>query len=210
MTESFPTNGIGAKAWFKDRMEPKQYIHDYLNENSVVLDLGAYTGTYTDNIFKRYRCNVYAFEPVKQFFNKLKSKYRKNDKVRTLNYGLGECDKDLTLYISGIATSTKNSGGRRTECKIMDIDDFLVTNNLSGPNSIDLMAINIEGGEYALLEYMIEKKLIDCVKAFQIQFHNFDYINNYKSRRLNIQRELDKTHKLVYNYEFCWEKWEKR
>lgn len=208
MIKSFPINGVGAKSWFKNNMESKQYTHT-LNADSVVFDLGAYTGTYTDNIHKRYKCNIYAFEPVGKFYNVLKSKYANIPKVRTLQYGLGPKDDEMTLYLSGKATSNVSGSGAShpVNCNIVQIDKFMNENSIT---HIDLMAINIEGGEYELLEHMKENDLFKNVKMFQIQFHDFPRIENRHLRRLNIQNELNKTHKLVYNYEFCWEKWERR
>ena len=204
MSLRFPISGVGAKDWFKDRMEIQQYKHD-LDKDSIVFDLGAYTGTYTDNIFNRYKCNIYSFEPVERFYNVLNQKYKSIDNVHVYKYGLGPDNKNMTLFISGKATSAKpQPNSEQIECQLVNIEEFLVNNNIS---HIDLMAINIEGGEYDLLEKMSETGLLSCVKTFQIQFHNFDYIPNFEKRRLDIQQHLNKTHDLVYNYDFCWEKW---
>lgn len=199
------TNGSGAKDWFKDNMERKQYTHN-LDKNSVVFDIGAYTGTYTDNIYKKYKCKIHAFEPVDKFFKILHNKYKNTPSVHTHNFGLGECNKETNFYLDQKATSDNPTAGEKIKCEIIDIQQFINNNNI---DNIDLMAINIEGGEYKLFEKMIERKLLDKVKIFQIQFHNFPHIQNYSQKRKHIQNELMKTHKLIYNYDFCWEKWEK-
>ena len=54
--------------------------------------------------------------------------------------------------------------------KIKKITDVIKELNI---DKIDLMKINIEGGEYDLLFYLIEKKLIYKIDNIQIQFHNF-------------------------------------
>ena len=169
----------------------------------MVFDLGAYTGTYADNIFKNYRCNIFAFEPVKQFYDVLQKKYANEPKVRCFMYGLGEEDRTMTLGISGKATSEVTSG-QSVECQIRNIKTFLDEQKI---NTIDLMAINIEGGEYPLLEMMRDEGLLRRVKIFQIQFHDFPHIERRHERRYALQQELSKTHNLAYNYEFCWEKW---
>jgi len=72
---------------------------------------------------------------------------------------------------------------------------------------INLIKINIEGGEYELLEKMIISNLIKRFDNIQIQFHRF-IANAFTKRRL-IQKGLSKTHYLTYNYPFIWENWKK-
>ena len=67
------------------------------------------------------------------------------------------------------------------------------------------MKINIEGGEYDLLEHLIETGFVKNIFDLQIQFH--DFIPNARGRMENIQKKLKKTHKLSYQYEFVWESW---
>jgi hypothetical protein len=93
---------------------------------------------------------------------------------------------------------------------ILSFEDFVREYNV---DHIDLMKINIEGGEYELLEHMIEKDLIGMVDQFIIQFHNKDLgLNIYKAkeRRDEIRKALSKTHKEVWCEPFIWEKWVKK
>ena len=70
---------------------------------------------------------------------------------------------------------------------------------------IDLLKINIEGGEYPLLEKLVESKTIQNIQNIQIQFH--DFIPDYKKRYDLIAKELQKTHYKTYDYPFIWENW---
>ena len=67
------------------------------------------------------------------------------------------------------------------------------------------MKINIEGGEYELLEHLIEEKLMADIANIQVQFH--DFIPGAQARMEAIQQELKKTHSLTYQYLFVWENW---
>ena len=71
---------------------------------------------------------------------------------------------------------------------------------------VDLIKINIEGGEYEVLESLIADNKLSMFKNLQIQFHDF-IIENAKERMSKIQQELAKTHVLTYQYEFVWENW---
>ena len=74
-------------------------------------------------------------------------------------------------------------------------------------DEIDLIKINIEGGEFELLERMFEQGLVAKCKNIQIQFH--DFFPEAKSLRQDIRERLKETHHLTYDYYFVWENWER-
>jgi hypothetical protein len=87
---------------------------------------------------------------------------------------------------------------------IIDIAEWINKNDIQ---SIDLMKINIEGGEYELLERLIDTKMISRIENIQIQFHN---ITNESHLRMEyIQKRLEETHISTYQYRFVWENWKK-
>ena len=88
---------------------------------------------------------------------------------------------------------------------LKDIFSFL---NKEGINKIDLIKINIEGGEYPLLKRMIETNIIEKCNDIQVQFHNF--YPNAITLRNEIRDSLQKTHFLTYDYPFVWENWRKK
>ena len=116
-----------------------------------------------------------------------------------------EATKSLYLSNDGSSTNFNTNGNSVIQIKTLPIDKILSDNNI---NQVDLLQINIEGDEYALMEYMIESKIINKFKNIQIQFHLG--IENDIERRINIQKNL------IYNgfenkfdYPFVWESWEK-
>jgi hypothetical protein len=70
------------------------------------------------------------------------------------------------------------------------------------------MKINIEGGEYDLLDAMLSAGLADRVEAFQIQFH--DFVDRADERMADIQRRLSVTHRAAYQFPYVWESWLRR
>jgi len=68
------------------------------------------------------------------------------------------------------------------------------------------MKINIEGGEYDLLSYIIGKGLHKSIKNIQVQFHKVDGLL-WEVRSTSIQRQLMKTHELTWQTPFVWENW---
>jgi hypothetical protein len=70
------------------------------------------------------------------------------------------------------------------------------------------MKINIEGGEFELLERLIETGLIATIENLQVQFHNFEV--GAPKRMAELQAALGRTHTPTYQYEFVWENWARR
>jgi hypothetical protein len=67
------------------------------------------------------------------------------------------------------------------------------------------MKVNIEGGEYELLERLIDTDLVRAIGDIQVQFHNF--WPEAASRMENVQNGLRRTHTPTYQYRFVWENW---
>ena len=67
------------------------------------------------------------------------------------------------------------------------------------------MMMNIEGGEYDLIEHIIQQNLISNIRNLQIQFHRID--SDSPARYKNIVEQLSLTHTQIWNYQFVWESW---
>jgi hypothetical protein len=64
---------------------------------------------------------------------------------------------------------------------------------------------NIEGGEYDLVERLVEKSIIQNIEVFLIQTHNVDEFS--KKKMMKMRRQLSKTHFPKFKYDFIWESW---
>jgi hypothetical protein len=77
-----------------------------------------------------------------------------------------------------------------------------------GERDVDLMRINIEGGEYKVLERMLEQDLLKKCRKLMVQFHE-----QWPSRResgpwrQSLVERIELTHKPEFKYEFVWESW---
>lgn len=191
------------KPWFKVNGDKTLRLDYDLSKDSIVLDLGGYVGEFAQDIFDRYASEIHVFEPVKSFYETIAKKFKNNDKVTAYPYGLSDSDKELFISNSADASSVfiKNDDGEQIQLK--SIIKFLETKKI---NAVDLIKINIEGGEYEVLESLLEHDKIKMFKNLQIQFHDF-IIENARERMENIQKQLAKTHELTYQYDFVWENW---
>lgn len=176
-----------------------------LNEHSIVFDIGGYNGQFAEQIYNRYNCTVYVFEPVPSFYNSIVKKFKNNSKIKVYNFGISTVTKDIQFFLNDDGTSSHRTLHNRQiniNAKVVNIKDFINDNQIE---YIDLMKLNIEGEEYPLLEYMIDQNLIESINHLQIQFHS--WIEGSEEKRHAIQNHLEKTHICTYNFDFVWESW---
>lgn len=204
MNRVFPTKQARrVKPWFKVNGDKTLRLNYTLDENSIVFDLGGYEGQWCSDIFSKYQCSIFVFEPFHKYANNIRERFSKNSRIKIFDFGLGKEDKRFLLYSNDDASSVFKQQGESHEIEIKKASHFLKSNSIA---KIDLMKINIEGGEYDLLEELIEAGNVKDIKNIQVQFH--DFVPNAYSRMKNIQHALSQTHNLSYQYEFVWENWE--
>ena len=204
----FPTEQqIMLQKWWSDGGDYKLRFNYDLNEDSIVLDLGGYRGQWASDIFSRYRCSVFIFEPVLKFANRIDQRFHKNDQIQVFPYGLGGSSRSDIIRIASDSSSVFRKSGKREKIEIVDVKDW-ISNNIGESNCIDLMKINIEGGEYELLDRLINTRMIDIVNNIQVQFHKIS--SNSLSHMEQIQSSLTNTHEPVYKYKFVWESWRRK
>lgn len=191
--------------WVRDNGDKTFRLNYDLNESSIVFDLGGYEGQWASDIFSKYCCRIYIFEPVPEFAHNIEQRFLKNPKISVHRFGLSGKTCKENLYVSADGSSVFKQSSNSVEITLLKATDFLKEKNI---HHIDLMKINIEGGEYSLLEHLIETGFVKNIVNLQIQFH--DFVPNARWRMRSIQNGLEKTHKLTYQYEFVWENWELR
>lgn len=205
----FPTRfDKSIRLWFKDRGD-KTHRLNYLNldNQSIVFDVGGYMGDFASDIFSRYLCKIFLFEPVKEYYEFAQNRFINNNSITILPYGAGINNSTIDISKAGASSSLYKSKGNSyyetvTIKNIIEIFEELKISN------IDLMKINIEGGEYELLDLLIDSGWVQRISNIQIQFHIF--VNNSVEKRKNLQKKLSKTHTKTYDYYFVWENWKKK
>ncbi len=202
MTDYVEFNEEDFGRWLSDNGDSIHRLNYDLNESSIVFDLGGYKGEWAENIFQKYKSKIYVFEPVFEFYKGIKDKFNSNSNIFSFCYGLGPRDESVDISLTSDSSSVFNTEGKKETIQFKEFAKFIDEHNI---NNIDLMKVNIEGGEYELLEYLMHKDLFFIFKNIQVQFHRF--IPECAERRNKIRECLSKTHELTYDYEFIWENW---
>jgi FkbM family methyltransferase len=185
---------------------PGDYLrYDYnFNENSIVIDLGCYIGSFTENIYNKFNCYVYSFEPIKRYYDICLDKFQHINNIKVYNAGLSNENKKVDFTIAGDASSMySNVDKPEVGVSLIKIDDFLKQQNIL---KVDLLKMNIEGGEYDLLEYIINNDISHLFENIQVQFHD-NIFDGWEEKYNFIINNLSKTHYLTFKYEFAHENW---
>lgn len=198
---------ISVEKWFADRGDEKLRLAYPLDQSSIVFDVGGYLGDFSEAIHSKYGCSVYLFEPVPTFYEACVARFKDNPSIVCLNYGLSSSSGWLAINLNNDESSFKKSDTGSATQKA-EVRSFAETVSTLGVDKIDLIKINIEGGEFDLLPAMIDSGFIKRVGFLQVQFHNF--VDGAKQSRSKIRESLSRTHREMWNYEFVWESWELR
>ncbi len=197
--------------WMRAVNENDQLLYEAdLQSNSIVLDVGAYTGEWAEVINDKYSAQIVAFEPDPRNFRQLEKRFADSDRQKCFSYGLSGSNERLPISLEYLGSSVFNTiegekGVDWEDAQLRDISEVWAELSL---DRVDLMKINIEGGEFPLLERMIETNLLHKVGCFLIQFH--EWHPGAYSRRRAIRKTLAQTHELNWDYHFIWEKWTRK
>jgi FkbM family methyltransferase len=156
--------------WVANKGDKTCRLNYDLSETSIVFDLGGYEGQWASDIFSKYLCNILIFEPYSNYAQNIIHRFRKNNKIQVFPFGLSNIDKDESLSILDDSSSIFKMGNKIVPIKLLKASEFIEMHLIS---KIELMKINIEGGEYELLDHLIDSNAISIIENIQVQFHNF-------------------------------------
>ena len=144
-----------------------------LSPVSVVIDAGANAGEFSRGMVDRFGCLCYAIEPVPELFARIPEEPR----VRRFLLALGGADGEVVLHLSDNpeansvhAAIAASFGSRGIQvASLASLESFLA---LAGLDGADLLKLDIEGSEIALLGNAREETLRQ-IGQISVEFHDF-------------------------------------
>ena len=196
----------------QDRRRYEYGSHPYhtgpISNNPTFFDVGAYNGEWSQIMTEKYGGTSHIFEIQPAAIKNLKKKFKSSPNIFVNPFGLASSEYTSTVPYTGsndcFSLFPAFNHGKTTKVKFKNIKSFIEINNIT---SIDVIKINIEGGEYDLLEYMIQENLHTLCKNLQIQFHAQYPIPNFFQRYRNITNTLQQSHQKTLDFFFVWENW---
>jgi len=151
-----------------------EFLRQFINENDVLVDVGANNGTYTE--FFKYQLNgtgkIYSLELHPKTFLNLKNKFSNDLNVVCFNVAVSNEDGECT-YFSGKDSFTHNIIGHDMDYKpnssLGTIKSIRLDTLLNDETEIDLIKIDVEGAEYLVLEGI--SGIINKTKHILVECH---------------------------------------
>lgn len=191
------------KTWRKDNGQARLTDYADLPEGAIVFDVGGFRGEWTDTVLTQCpTAKVHVFEPHPGFAAELLEKFTGDNRVTIHELAIGSSTGTMELSDAGDASSAVADHGKSFTAATRKVDDFLSD---QGIDHIDLMKVNIEGGEYDLLPALIDTGAIKMLDRLQVQFHLFE--PGMQPLRDTIRQGLEASHACAWCYPFVWEEW---
>jgi len=147
------------------------FLADKLGKDSVVVNLGANKGEFTNAVRGVFKCKIYAIEPVPELFASLKD----GDGVVKIQGAITAKDEMMTLFIPEDRCATLHLLAP-VPAKTIEVQGYTLRRFLSvnGIDTIDLLKVDIEGAELDLFDGFSSddlRKISQCT----VEFHDFLY-----------------------------------
>ncbi len=179
-----------------------------LTPDSVVLDVGGYQGDYTASLLQRYGCRVHVFEPIPVFADVIDDRFRGDSRVMLHRAAIGAAAGTMEFDLRNDATSAVDvrDGAPPATSAVVTADVVAVTDlGALGVDRVDLLAMNIEGGEYELIQLLAESGHLERVNRLFVQFHEVSSTSRVDRERCRAL--LARSHLNDWDYPFVWESW---
>lgn len=192
------------QAWLKHEPdELVRYTYD-LTPSSHVLDVGGFKGDFAARLIAEHGVNVTVFEPIPSFAEAIRQRYANDPRVTLIEAALS-CEDGEGVFARNGDGSGAFASGELVKIRLIDAARFVEE---YCRQDIALAKLNIEGGEYALLERLVATGHIRRFENLQVQFHL--NVPQARSRYRRLARSLRQTHELTWRYPFVWENWTRK
>jgi FkbM family methyltransferase len=162
-----------------------------LNKNSIVYSFGMGEDiSFDEELIEKIETKVYGFDPTPKSI-----KWVKKNKIKNFiffDYGIGDKNEIAKMYlpknkdyVSGSVVKNYNLSKEYVNIKIRTLD--FVMKELKH-NHIDLLKLDIEGSEYDVLDYILNKNI--SVDQIIVEFHD-RFLKNGKRLRRKIINKLE-------------------
>lgn len=192
-----------------------------IGPDAVVIEAGGYAGRWLTGMASRYRGTYHAFDPQGWAIDRLEERWQQTvangSTLYAHRFGLGLRDETLPMrgwgtdansFLMDDAYFEANPGEGRRDAGMGELRDAVAVLNERDFPRIDVLMSNIEGYEFPLFPYLIERGVIDRVRFIAIQFHSAHDPDGSKEQA--IRAALARTHDIRFDYGLVLAGWSRR
>lgn len=145
------------------------FVSNWLDSNSIVIDLGLNHGEFAKGISSFYGCKVLGVEPNPALFNKMPS----ISGLEAYNLAISDTEDIVDIFVNqriDYSIMFKEDDGSQTiKVQSITLEKFLNENDVE---RVGLLKIDIEGAEIALFN-STEDKILKNTEQITVEFHDF-------------------------------------
>lgn len=172
----------------------------HLTSDSVVVEVGGYKGRWALQMANLYSPRLYVFEPQPWAWEVCCEVLL--DRARVMEYALGVASVQMCMG----EWETDGCSFLKEGTRPAWMQEITSAYRLCGIDHVDVMMMNIEGYEYRLLPYMIEKDILPDILI--VQWHTFADPHGFMFSSIISAIEL--THDRVWDYYPTLVAWRRR
>lgn len=164
---------------FWERVYTPSFLEDYFRDPTIICDIGANIGIFSLFAAKRFdKAKIYSYEPDPVIFKALTENIRKNNlegRIAPYNVAVGpETGSVLFLpshtHNKGAGKIVNDASMHSYHGAMMEVGCVSLEDIIKAHSSIDLLKIDIEGGEYELL-LKTSPDVLSRVKYIAMEWH---------------------------------------
>jgi hypothetical protein len=194
--------------------ESLRYDYPDLTPESVILEIGTHRGQWAVEMLRKYGCRYVGFEPIREFFVAASKALVPFANTRLYPYAMGGSHRTDIFKVKGDMSGQFADGPEEKVC-VLDVAEPLKNFTTPGADErwapshkVDLLAINAEGGEFEIMERILDAGLTDRIIHFQIQPHPI--VSDFEPRWQRIMDRMAETHTLSYYASWVWAGWDRK
>jgi FkbM family methyltransferase len=162
-----------------DQFNNFNYYQDFISESDkVILDVGANVGLfalYVSPIADKVVC----VEPTPSHFNLLTKLTKDISKIERINGALSNISGEVNFYTS-VSNTTTNSLISRDVNQILTVKSYSLKDliEITKLDKVDFVKMDIEGGEYIVLDEETLQYIGENIPKILIEFHDCQHTNH--------------------------------
>lgn len=184
----------------------------------VIVDIGGNVGKDIERLLEAHPAvRIFSFEPTPEYFSILQDKFGNDKRVNISNVGASN-ENGVAEFIyqgnHGVGTTGLDSahthGGEHVLVNLQDIDEILKGVRKEIGSFPDVLNVNCEGCEYAVMQRIADQGWIKHFRHIQLSWHTPDAVTDRVAKRCKIEEAVRKTHDLVWFGGPGWMAWQRR
>lgn len=189
----------------------RQWLEEKRKDNSVILDLGANMGVWSD-IFLVLGFQVYAYEPDLDCYKYLSARFYKNKKIKVFKAAVSDIEATLKLYMTpgrepGSLLNTQGSSIVKEKINIgrvfQEVPSFRISKIINELEP-DFIKMDVEGAEAILLEDMLDHCRIELLESMFVAVETHEDRVPHLEKRLELIQKKIGEKGLKNNFSFRW------